>query len=200
MTATVRSILVLALVGLVTAWSSAHPTPSSVPIRWELNFTPGELRLYYDEVDQRSYWYFTYMVTNRTGAEQIWAPRLTLFTDAGQIINSGSNVPTRIVDDLLDVLGNPLLLNQFEVIGPILQGREHAKEGLAVWPADRLDLTEVKLFISGLSGETARVVHPKTGDEVLLRKTLERTYHVPGNAGHRGSRPLDFQEQRWIFR
>ena len=200
MTVNGRSFFALVVLCLASAWTWAHPTPSAVPTRWELNFEPGDLRLFYDPVDQSSYWYFTYTITNRTGRSQIWAPRIVLFTDAGEIMPSGTGVPRRIVDDLLDLLGNPLLMNQFEVIGPILQGREHAKEGLAVWPAERLDVTEIKLFISGLSGETARVSHPGTGEEVLLRKTLERTYLVPGNAGHRGSRPLDFQEQRWIFR
>jgi hypothetical protein len=178
----------------------AYPTPSAVPLRWELNFIPGELRLYHHQPNDRHYWYFTYMVENRTGREQTWAPRFTLFTDAGEILSSGEGVTLEVTRSIMSMLGNELLMNQYEIIGELLQGREHAKEGLVVWPARNLNITELSLFISGASGETARVTDPLTGEELLLRKTLQRDYVVPGNPAARGSRPLELSSQRWIFR
>jgi hypothetical protein len=195
LTATGMLFLVAVLSG-----ATSYPTPSAVPVRWELNFTPGELRLFTDAATERNYWYFTYMVENRTGRDQTWAPRFHLMTDAGEIMASGDGVSMDITNAILDMLGNELLMNQFEVIGDLLQGREHAKEGLVVWPARHLNVTEISLFISGISGETARVIDPLTGEEHLLRKTLQRSYLVPGNPTARGSRPLEMTEQRWIFR
>jgi hypothetical protein len=178
----------------------AYPRPAAVPPRWELEFEPGPLRLYVDSGEASAYWYFTYKVTNRTGRDQVWAPSLTLFTDAGEILPSGRGVPTRIAADIMTLLGNELLENQNEVIGEIFHGREHAKESLVIWPAGDLQVNEISLFVAGISGETVTVKHPMTGQEVLLRKSLQRDYLIPGDAVARGSRPVDMLRQQWVMR
>ncbi len=188
-------LLILAVVGV----ARAYPTPASVPFRWQLDFEPGELRLYEDGANG-AYWFFSYQVTNRTGRQQIWAPLFTLFTDRGEIIASGRDVPATVLEDLIDLLGNELLERQNEVIGEILPGKEHAKEGLIIWPATELDVNEISLFIAGVSGETARVTNPITGEEVLMRKTLQRDYLVRGDALPRGRDPVELVSERWILR
>lgn len=192
-------IVLLCQLGVVVA-AAAYPVPSSFPIRWELEFQPGPLRLYFDDLEEQHYWYFTYTVINRTGQDRIWAPHFVLFTDGGEILSAGTDVPERITREIYDMLGNNLIETQYAILGEILQGREHAKEGLVIWPARKLEVTELSLFISGISGETARVANPLTGENVLLRKTLQRTYLIPGNPDARGSEPADLQEERWIFR
>ena len=192
----------IAALATVTAVGSAwaYPKPSPVPPRWELEFEPGELRLYVDPVEGSPYWYFTYQVTNRTGRGLIWAPTLTLFTDAGEIIASGRGVPSRIVADLKQLLGNELLESQNEIIGEIFHGREHAKDGLVVWPAAHLEVNELSIFVAGISGETAAVVNPMTGEQVILHKSLQRDYLIPGDALPRGSKPVELIGQRWVMR
>ena len=59
---------------------------------------------------------------------------------------------------------------------------------------------ELSLFIAGLSGETARLRNPATGDEVILRKTRQRDYLIRGSAIARGSRPAEFRRERWVLR
>ncbi len=178
----------------------AYPRPLAVPPRWELEFRTGELRLYVDRVSSETYWYMTYEVTNRTGREQVWAPTLVLFSDSGEIIGSGRGVSTRVSNDLRDLLGNELLENQNEIIGEIFHGREHAKEGLVIWPAENLDVNEISMFVAGISGETATVTNPITDEVVVLRKTLQRDYLVAGDALPRGSRPVDLVRERWVMR
>ena len=177
-----------------------YPKPAPVPFRWELEFEPGPLRLYQEANGGGAYWYFTYTVTNRTGADQLWAPKFVLFTDAGEIIESGRNVPTKITEDVLAMLGNDLLEDQNEAIGDIMQGRENAKEGLVIWPANRLDVNEISMFVAGISGETARVKNPVDGSEIILRKTLQRDYLIPGNATDRRSKPIELVQQTWVLR
>lgn len=194
-----------ALLGVVAvmgppAVAGPYPRPSPVPTRWELTFKAGDLRLYIDQPTGDAYWCFTYTVTNRTGKDQLWVPRLLLFTDTGEILEAGRNVPSRITEDLLDLLGNQFLEDQHSVIGDLLQGREHAKEGLAVWPARSPSVNELSLFVEGISGETARVRNPKTGKEFILRKTLQRDYLIPGDALARGTRPVELITERWIMR
>ena len=186
---------------IMTAAVLAYPKPASVPYRWELNFEPGELRLYVDNTNGgTAYWYFAYKVTNRTGRDQVWAPSFTVFTDAGEIMLSGRSVPARVVDDICDLLGNTFLEAQNEVIGDLYHGREHAKEGLVVWPAQNTDINEISLFVAGISGETARVINPVTNEQVLLRKTLQRDYLIRGDALARGSKPAELVRQEWILR
>lgn len=177
-----------------------HPTPSAVPLRWELAFEPGPLRTYVDPVEGTAYWYMPYVVTNLTGQDQTWAPEFVLFADTGEILRSGEGVPSRVEERLRELLGNPLLETQNEIIGDIRQGREHARDGLAVWPLRRTRLTEFSVFIGGISGETARIVNPVTGAPVILRKSLERRYRVPGDPLARGSTPVELVSERWVMR
>ena len=39
-----------------------------------------------------------------------------------------------------------------------------------------------------------------SGEEVILRKTLHREYLIRGDAMARGSRPVEFLQQRWVLR
>ncbi len=176
------------------------PTPSPFPVRWELDFDAGPLRLYRHPVDQSMWWYFTYQVTNRTGRDRVWAPDLVLFTDAGEILDSGDGVPTRVTEAIRTLLGDELLETQSEIIGDLLRGPEHARDGLAVWPAEDVSVNELSLFVGGISGETARVLHPRTGQQFILRKTLQRDYLVPGAADTRLNAAIESVGERWVMR
>jgi hypothetical protein len=186
------------------SWSSATAAPASPGAAavsgqdWELGFAPGDLRLYVDPVDGRRYWYFTYTVTNRTERDLVFAPRIELFMDSGKILRSGRGVPSRTVGQLRKLLGNPLLEDQNRIIGDLRVGKENARTGIAVWPADNLDVTELTLFFQGLSSDRKVVQHPESGDSVSLYRTLRREYTIPGDPEKRGSQalPLDSRKNR----
>lgn len=184
----------------VTNVVDAAPAAQTTTSRWTLDFKPGELRLYVDPISRKPYWYLDYRVINRTGQDRMWAPQFELFTDDGAIIPSGRNVPTRVVRALKEVLGNPLIEDQNQIIGDIFVGPENAKDGLVVWPATNLEVTEVTLFVRGLSGETTKVKNPQTGDDVVLWKTLRRAYTVPGSPMPRGSQGLPLVREEWVMR
>lgn len=194
------AVLALALVGLSTTAPASPPTPSPFPVRWELDFDAGPLRLHVDPADGAAYWYFTYVVSNRTERDQVWAPDLVLFTDAGEILESGRNVPTRVTESIASRLGNELLETQTEIIGDLLRGPENARDGLAVWPADELRVNDLTLFVGGISGETARVRHPRTGQEYILRKTLAREFVVRGDPVANGDEPVEVVSDRFVMR
>jgi hypothetical protein len=189
----------LTLAAALPAIAAAYPKPAAIPFRWQLDFDAGDLRLYSDPAGG-SYWYFTYTITNTTGKERIWAPSLVLFTDAGEILASGTGVPSRVEESIRDLIGNELLERQSEIIGEVLVGAEHARDGLAVWPAATLDVNEIALFVGGLSGETARVTDPTTGQSHILRKTLHRSYLIRGDALSRRSKAIELVGETWILR
>ncbi|MFO0829260.1 MAG: hypothetical protein U0572_14070 [Phycisphaerales bacterium] len=157
---------------------------------WELDFRPGALRMYTDAETGKAYWYFTYKVINRTGKDRMWAPRLELFTDGGAIELSGRSVPTEVTRNLLRLLGNPLMQDQNQVIGEIHVGEENAKEGLVVWPAADLQVTEFTVFVAGASGKVRKVADPRTGQPRAERWTIRFNYLVPGDPVARGSSPV----------
>ncbi len=194
------SLALLAATLFATIAAAGYPKPAPVSRSWELDFEPGPLRLYLDRQTGESYWYFTYVVSNESGADRIWAPQFTLFTDTGKILESGRDVPPDITTELIELLGNDLLEQQNEAIGDVFQGPEHAIDGIVIWPARNLKVNEISLFIAGVSGETARVMHPISGESIVLRKTLQRNYLIPGNAAALGSEPVRLVDERWILR
>ncbi len=190
----------LALVGGVAAEPTwAYPKPSIVPLRWQLELVPHDFSLHIDS-DGEAYWYFTYTVSNRTNRDQRWAPQFDLVDDIGGIHPSGIDVPDRVTNELLELLGNPLLETQTQILGELLQGESNARDGLVIWPARNLQSTELSMYIQGLSGESVRVSNPATGDEKVLRKTLRRDYLTPGEPTARDHKPLELIGEEWIMR
>lgn len=168
--------------------------------RWTLDLTPGDLRVWIDPTSQKSYWYFTYKVVNRTGQDRMFAPRVELLTDDGKILRSGRDVPIAVLRDIQRVLGNRLIEDQNEIIGDVLVGPENAKEGLVIWTAPNANVKELTMFFTGLSGETTQVPHPETGEPVTLAKTLARQYRTEGTAILRPSEPLESVREDWVWR
>jgi hypothetical protein len=64
----------------------------------------------------------------------------------------------------------------------LLQGEDNAKDGVIIFTDIDSEARNFQLFVSGLSGETAEVKNPVTGKPVILQKTLELDYNVPGQA------------------
>ncbi len=183
----------------------AHPKPKAVPDRPELNFQPGPLRIFQSPTTGRWYWYMTYEVSNYTGEDRIWAPTLTLYTDRGEVIDSGRGVDRDQVMEIHNHLGDGMLELQHEIIGDLLQGEGNARSGLVVWQAGRTDVNELSLFVAGISSETTQVEHPLTGEKNTLQKTLMREYLVPGDAKALGDDPIGLhtdldRSPRWIYR
>lgn len=191
----------LALVVLATAFgsfalrnapASACAPSAAIPGNdWELDFRAGELRHFVDPVDGRAYWYFTYKVVNRTEVERMWAPKFEFFGDRGQLLDSGRNVPTRVTKALLEKAGTRFTQDQYQILGPILVGEENAKEGLVVFPSLDPEITEITLFVGGVSSKIRREPDPVSGEVRTQRRVLRLEFHVPGEAAKRPTKPAD---------
>jgi hypothetical protein len=182
-----------------------------------LDFTASELRLFKDPESGEHFWFFTYEVVNNTGSDQRFAPRIELLSDEGHVVRQGDGVPGRVTKEIKAFLKNPLLEDQFEILGEVLQGKEHARTGLVVFRApdlddadaktkprvnakQDLDHTELSVFVQGLSRETEKKVDAKTGATVTLRKTMRLDYQIPGNPSTSGTVVYPIHASEWIFR
>jgi len=201
------AVAALLLAGTLAPVVVAAPEPDPIPRRWQLDLDPGELRTASVDVDglgPQAYFYMTYKVTNASGGDLLLAPSMELATDEGEVLRAGRDVPASVTREILARLENPFLQDQTAIVGVILQGEENAREGLAIWPATDLDLSEVTVFAAGFSGETAPVdfTDAQTGKpgRVLLRKSLMLRYNTMGELHPTSTAPLTLAERLWVMR
>jgi hypothetical protein len=201
--------LVVTAIAASALLSGVAPEPSPIPRRWQLDLTPGELRMMRVEHDGElmPYFYLTYTVVNNSGEDVLFAPLWEMAMDNGDLIRSGRDVPLPVVRHIIEQLENPFLESQVQISGPLLQGEENAKDGIIVWPIRDFDVDEIKVYAAGFSGETATIEVPdpqsKQLKKIVLRKTLELTYTTPGDLDPRSSEALHRANQgrgRWVMR
>ncbi len=187
--------------------SGLAPEPDPVSRRWELKVDLGAMRVTTLPVavsggrtENRAFFYATYRVTNRSGADVLFAPSFEIAFGDGKPVRSGRDVPADVTKTLLTKMQNPLLQDQIAIIGPLLQGEENARDGLVIWSAESMDPEKLTMYAAGFSGETATVILPDTKTKAVLRKTLMVRYDTGGDLSGRGDKPLDPAVQRWIMR
>lgn len=225
--APVAALAMAAALGLGVALPAreaiAAPEPSLTPVRWQLDIDPGPLRLTtvnVEGVGPRAFYTMTYRVTNNSGQDLYFAPAFELAVDEESPIRSGRGVATATTREILAKHGNGRMLDQVSVIGMLRQGPENSRDGLVIWPADRLRANEVTVYAIGFSGETRRIAKPdaKAADgkaassgqrakagarnpgEVVLRKTLMITHQAPGDLTGLGDAVIERTGERWILR
>ena len=155
---------------------TAAPEPELAPRSWQFEFEAAVPRpIAVQDVDGqfRWYWFVAYKVVNRTGRDNQFLPKITIATDQGDIVEANRHVPTRVFAAIKQQLGNRLLASPIKVVGKLNQGPDHGKESVAIWPAFARDVDAVDIFVSGLSGETAQVLDPRTGEPVMDPASLK---------------------------
>ena len=200
----------------------AHTAPqaSEVAIDWELDFQYKHLQAIKLQVPAeaapRLFWYLRYQVTNHTDADRVFIPSFALYTRTGQLIRSGQNVPVHVFHHIKKMFNDPFLKDISGMTGKLLQGEDNAKDGVAIWPDFDPAAGTVKIFVAGLSGETAEIKLPKpvwvteidvlgntkkvSKSKLVLSKTLQLTYSIPGEPQSRLYAPVNVGKKKWIMR
>ncbi len=212
--------LVLVVLAVLAGPALTAPKPSELPTSWELNVKLGQPRLVkltlpgYDK--QQRFWYMTYTVTNRTGADRLFIPEFVLYTDTGKILRGGQRVPTAAFNAIKKMLNNPLLKDATAATGKLLQGADNARDSIAIWREFDPKAGAFDIFFGGLSGETVEVKLPAkiqvteidsrgkvvkvTKDRIILSKTMQLSYSIPGEAAARVYTNPEFLSKRWVMR
>jgi hypothetical protein len=183
----------------------AAPEPSPVPRRWQLDVECAPLRTIVLNVNgqDRSYWYLAYKVTNNSKSDVLLAPMWELSTDSGKVARSGREVPVGVTREIMNRLDNPYIEDQIGIVGNLLRGPENAKEGVVVWPATELHLSDVRIYGAGFSGENATVEIPGPDGKLekkVLRKTLMLRYLMPGDVTPGDGVEYTPDQSQWIMR
>jgi hypothetical protein len=167
----------------------------------DLDFRPGTLRLVTDAESGARFWVFTYTIANKTGKTQRFSPRFELLMGDGTILEAGRDVPVEAGRRVLRSVGSDQALDQFQIMGEILDGEANAREGVVVWPA-KGDSKEITMFVSGMSFAFDRVKDPATGKDAIIRRSWSRQYSVPGSPDPRVATEAAFDpiKDAWLMR
>lgn len=187
----------------ITAVTWAAPEPQIVPSAYQLDFSykkPQPIAIRSPEGDIQWYWYLTYTVTNKTGADHLFIPDVTVSYDDGAIVQAGADIPATVFKAIQKKERNPLLLSPLQVVGELLQGDDFAKTSVAIWPQFGPKVDEMRIFFAGLSGETAKLKIKGKKEPALLRKTRMLIYEVPGTGTHPQEQVLKRKSDTWIMR
>ncbi len=185
-----------------TALGVRPPEPSPVPQRWQLDVKAGELRTATVEVDgeARHFMYITYTVTNNSGEDVLFAPIFELATDEGHLLRAGRGVSARVTEEIIARQKNEFLEDQISITDQILQGKENARDGIAIWPVEDYAVDRITVYAAGFSGETATVDLPR-GGQMTVRKQYRLRYDLPGSLEGFASKPLPRSHRPdWIMR
>jgi len=191
----------------------AAPEPAVVqrPGQWtvEVRFEqPQQLVLSGGGSGPVRFWYMILTVTNRTGQDVEFYPRCELMSDTFQIVPSGVGVPPIALEQIKRRHAGryPFLEAMGAVENRILQGEDNAKDIAVVWRDFDRQAAAFKVFITGLSNETAAIDHPVAVDDagqpakVFLRKTLQLDYAFRGDPAMRDSAEVVYKDKSWVMR
>lgn len=211
-------IISIALLSFLTCGSatisSSAPEPAIVqgPNLWtfEATFThPDQIMIKTapDQAAQR-FWYVILSLTNKSGKDVEFYPKCELMTDTFKFYLASQGVPGIVFDKIKSrhKTKYPLLESIEFVDSKILQGSDNTKDVAVIFPDFDAKAKNIKIFLAGLSNETAVVELPDVNgkqdaiQEVYLRKTLELNYAIPGDPSKRSEAKLDFKAKRWIMR
>lgn len=199
---------------ILTCLCLAAPEPAIVPApgQWTVDaeFTHPQqivLRRTSDNQPVR-FWYIILTLTNNTGKDVGFYPKCDLLTDTYQIMPAGKSVSPLVFERIRirHKKRYPFLEPLYRTSNKILQGEDNTKDIAIIWPDFDLKAKSIKLFITGLSNETAGVNHPVATDEtgkpikIYLRKTLELDYDLKGDPALRASVSLAHKDKRWVMR
>ncbi len=191
----------------------AAPTPAIVPAQSEWTAEIRFEHLQQIELQTKAnrplrFWYTIITVTNKTKNEVDFYPQCVLMTDTFQIIPAGKSV-TPAVFELIKRRHQrkyPFLELLEKVDNKLLPGQDNTTDIAVIWPDFDQKAKAVKLFISGLSNETAVIDHPTAKEKsgmpvkVFLRKTLELSYDIAGDPTLRSHTKITYKDNRWVMR
>ena len=206
----------LAILGLlfIGSISQSAPEPAAVPTSniWTINTEfshPQQIIMQNESTNQlKRYWYMIITLTNETKRDVDFYPKCELMTDTFQVIPAGKGVASVVFEQIKKRHNNtyPFLKYINEADNKLLQGEDNACDLAIIWEDFDKKAQSIKLFITGLSNETAVVDHPVAKDEqgqpvkVYLRKTLELGYKIHGDPALVSGIELKFDGKRWIMR
>lgn len=210
--ALLAACLLFAMGGSV-ARAGKHPEPSLYPLpnAWYLSFKYGTpKRIVVDAPGLNvptAFWYLTYTVTNNTGHEIDFLPVFEMLNEDGKVRRSDDNIPIGVFNAIKKTEGDDLLVRAAQIAGPLHQGEDQAKDGVAIWEEPTPRMGHFTIFVGGLSDEfvlatdnDGKPINGADGKQIVLRKTLQLDYVIYGDEVKPELDEVHFLGEKWIMR
>ena len=204
----IRFLPVLAIFSALCggAFGAVEPTLAVKQGLWTLDMSfehPQELITRVPGEGVKTFWYVIMTVTNNTGKEVEFYPSAELTTDTLNSYPASQGLRRSVVRAIKRRHREryPFLESFESVDNTVLQGQDNAKDIAIVFPDFDPNAKTVKIYVAGLSNETAMIDHPTAKDPngnpvpVILRKSLELEYATGGQG-----RELAFVGKKWVMR
>lgn len=205
---------IAAVIMFMTGGTFSAPKPAIVPgpNQWTLNVVfnqPQQITVRLsDQPKAQRFWYIIITVTNSFSIDVPFYPSCELLTDTFQAISAYKGTRNIVFEKikLRHKKKYPLLESLEFADNKILQGEDNTKDLVIIWPDFDAKAKEIRLFLAGLSNETAVVEHPTEKDpngapkKLYLRKTLELQYSIGGDEKLRSNSALVYKNRRWVMR
>ncbi len=214
-----KSVIVISLFVLASSFCQcdAYPEPSLVPAPniWTLDVEysrPYQITAAVPDNNgnmvKRRFWYIILTLTNQTPSAVDFYPSASLVTDTFDVVEAGDPAGGLVFRRIkLRHQGRYPFLEHIERVGQrILSGKDNTVDVAVIWPDFDTKAKNVRLYIEGLSNETAMVLHPSKKDEngnpieVYLQKTLELQYSIAGDPRFRDMQIMSFRDDNWVMR
>jgi len=205
------------------------PSPSPLPVAWELRFDylePRRIEVRFSGATRPEvYWYMVYTVTNASGRTQRFFPTFQLVTDDLRVIETDMGINKAVFDAIRErhAATHAEMVHPTKAIGELLAGEDYARESVAIWRATDVNVNNFRIFVAGLSGEARVAPNPTYDPEkpetapvrgadgvareetvnpkyFTLRKTLEIAYTLSGSEQTRALATPQRLYSRWIMR
>lgn len=200
------------LISGICCWAAPEPAVVQTGDDWTVDVSFERLQPIVvksaGQEKEKVFWYTILTVTNKTGRDVGFYPKCDLVTDTLQVVEAGKKVEAEVFAQIKKRHeGGYKFLELLEKTShKILQGTDHTKDIAIIWPDFDGRAKNVKLFIAGLSNETAVINHPtaKGTDgkpvKVYLRKTLQLSYDIAGDPAFRSEAKVTFKGKNWVMR
>jgi len=204
--------LLIVLAETTVAFAAPEPTRAKLPSIWTLDVAFENLQQIGVQIPGDStptrFWYMILTLTNDTGREVSFYPDIWLTTDTFTTVQASRDAREKVFNKIRTRhQGRYPFLEPFEFVADrILQGADNSKDLAVIFPDFDPCAKQISIFIGGLSNETAIVNHPTEKDpngspvKVVLKKTLELQYAIPGDSSLRDAQTLGFIGKRWVMR
>jgi hypothetical protein len=204
------TFLVLAVTSFVCL-SAPEPAVVPEPRDWTTEVTfehPQQIMVRLEKGGQKRFWYIIITLTNKSGRDVDFYPKCDLMTDTFNIIPANKGTPAGVFELIKrrHQRKYPFLEALEKAGNRMLEGEDNARDIAVIWPDFDEKVKNIKVFLAGLSNETAVIDHPIAKNEagepvkVYLRKTLEISYSLSGDAALRSFAKLTYNGKRWIMR
>ena len=201
------------------SWAQTAPQASPVALEGDLDFAyenPKLITLRTPTGQVRRFWFMRFQVTNRSNEDKTFVPEFLLYTDTGQTIRAGTDVPRSVFEYIKKSYNDPLLKDLTAMTGKVLQGADNAKRGVAIWPDFDPKAGGFDIFVGGLSDQTVEVplprkvtikvltpeglLIPQEIESVTLARTLQLQYDITGDAPGRKDDRVRLKKKVWVMR